>query len=140
MSGVVRTDNHVITVETKKIRHGARPEFENLFGRYAMSRDYQGINIPVGTIKNLALSKGLKTVNVDGEELKIDRNDPAKVIDKIEEEVLDELDEKGIDVYNEFLKLVVADSPWLARKEPFNGIFQPYLGEELEDEDPTPDT
>lgn len=140
MSGVVRTENHVITIETRKIRHGARPEFENLFGRYAMSRDYQGINIPVGTIKNLALSKGLKSVNVDGEEVKIDKADPAKCIDKIDEPVLDELDEQGIDIYNEFLKLVVAESPWLARKDPFNGIFQPYLAENMEQDDPIPDT
>lgn len=138
--GVVRTENHVISIETRKIRHGARPEFENLFGRYAMSRDYQGINIPVGTIKNLALSKGLKAVSVDGEELKIDRNDPAKCIDKIDEAVLNELDEEGVDIYNEFLKFVVGDSPWLGRKEPFNGIFQPYMPEHQETEDPTPDT
>lgn len=138
--GVVRTKNHNITIETRKIRHGSRPEFENLFGRYAMSKDYQGINIPVGTIKNLALSKGLKSVSVDGEQLKIDTNDPAKVIDKIDEAVLNELDEQGTDIYNEFLKFVVSDSPWLGRKEPFNGIFQPYMPEHQETEDPIPDT
>lgn len=127
-----------IEVEIKKVRSGAKPQFENLFGQYAIGGEgLEGMNVPVGTIKNLALKHGLRSMRVDDEGKKIDRNDPAKSLDNLGDEVLDALDEEGVDLYNELVRLVVKHNTWMATEVPFQMVFGRYKPSDVEDEDPT---
>lgn len=128
-----------IEVEIKKVRSGAKPQFENLFGQYALgAKGLEGMNVPVGTIKNLALKHGLRSLRVNDEGKKVNRDDPAGSLDRLDDDLLDALDEEGIDLYNELIRLVVKHNLWLAKEVPFQMVFGRYQPEETEDEgDPT---
>lgn len=134
----VKTDVAQIEVEIKKVRSGARPQFENLFGQYALGEEgLSGMNVPVGTIKNLALKHGLRAITVDSVSKKIDRNDPAGSLDKLDDDLLDALEEAGVDLYNELIRLVVKHNRWLAQEIPFQMVFGRFRPEDAEEENPT---
>lgn len=137
----VETDAADIQVELRKVRFGARPQFENLFGQYALGDEgLSGMNVPVGTIKNLALKHALRKLTVNGEIVKIDRNDPASSLDRIEEDVLDKLDEEGVVLFEALVGLVVKHSRWLGQQPPFSMVFARYLPEDEQRSDPTEDS
>ncbi len=127
-----------IEVEIKKIRSGAKPQFENLFGEYSIGNEgLSGMRLPIGTIKNLALKFGVRNMTIDGVLHKIDRNDPAASFDKIDENVLDALDDEDIDLYNHVLSLVVKHNTWMAREVPFQMVFGRFKPDDVEEENPT---
>lgn len=137
----VESKNANIEVEIRKVRHGARPQFENLFGQYALGEEgLSGMNVPVGTIKNLSLKHGLRSITVDSVNKKLDRNDPAASLDKLGDDLLDQLEEEGVDLYNALIRLVVKHNKWLAQEVPFQMVFGRFAPEDQAEGNPTEDS
>lgn len=141
-------DNDInVQAELKRIPQRAESVLKNLFGNWYVSQDagVVGGELKVGTIENVALRFGVKTIYTDmaaptsgdmKQWKKFDHNDPWGSLPELRD------DETGESLPTRLLKLLVnmKGNRWLPQHDRFQQVFGPYLDEEYEKKDPTKDT
>lgn len=140
-------EDRKVVARIRRLPVAAEGELDNYFGRWQVSQDQQsfGGEFKFGTIKNVALSHGLKSlsyerVNKRGEvQLTEAKLNPGNVLGSLPD-LRD--DETGESIFNRLVKEVVAHKPnrWLGTHDDYQAVFRRYLPEDADKADPTEDS
>lgn len=140
-------EDRKVVARIRRLPVAAEGELDNYFGRWQVSQDQSsfGGEFKFGTIKNVALSHGLKGLSYEkankrGEvQMTEAKLNPGNVLGSLPD-LRD--DETGESIFTRLVKEIVAHKPnqWLGTHDDYQAVFRRYLPEDVEKANPTEDS